>query len=607
MLSTTLPTTLGGYFRRRASAYLTGWLLIALFQFAMNRVDWRSKAAIDAMFGPTPSSALVPAAWIFGLAALAFAARTASRWFIFNAGREFEYEARSVLLSHLHTLGAAFYRKMSAGEIMSRATNDLARVRLLFGYGIMSIVSTTFALGSALQVMLRISGRLTVVSSVTLPLLIVVTRIFSKALFMRTRTNQEAIGKLSAVVQGYLAGVRVIRSFALEEKELTSFQESNRAYLEANLALARIWGLMGPMMGAVSAIGVLVFMWYGGALLLQGPAHGGISRGDFFAFWLSLTRITGPMIALGFSISVVQRGRAAWARVREILEVQPEIVGVNLAAPSRFVGSLTVTDLSIEYGGRKVLDSISLDVEAGHTLAIVGRSGSGKTILAMLLARLLPTPPRTIQIDGQDVCELPLASIRETIGYAQQDAFLFSMSVSHNIGFALEDCNSPISIAKIRRAAEGACVLTDVMDLPEQFDTIVGERGLQLSGGQRQRIALARALVREPVILILDDPLSAVDARTEQAILGAIERQGESRTVVLITHRIAAAARCDSVVVLEQGRIVERGNHTELIAAGGFYAAFAEEQKATVDLELISGEVRRDSVLEPNAPVERQE
>jgi ATP-binding cassette, subfamily B, multidrug efflux pump len=583
-----LPTTLGGHFRRHALAYVGGGVVLAVFQIAMNRIDWLSKAAVDDIFGATPAIAWRPAAGILALALVAFIARTSSRWFIFNAGRDVEYEVRAQLLDRLHQLGAAFYRRMSAGEIMSRATNDLAQIRMLFGFGVLNIVNVLFAFASALQVMVRISGRLTLASFVTLPLLVLITRRFSRGLFTRNRANQEAIGHLSDVLQGNLAGVRVVRSFALETKELHRFQKANREYLEASLGLARLRGSMGPMMGAVSATGVLVFMWYGGALLLQGPENGGLSKGDFFAFWLALGRITWPMIALGFSLSIVQRGRAGWARIQQIFDAKPEVVGGLLPPPEKYRGDLQVSGLSFEYGARKVLDGVHFKVGAGQSLAIVGRTGSGKTTLAMLLARLLPTPAGTVRIDGIDVCELPLASVRAAIGYAQQDAFLFSTTVSRNIGFALPECDSTEAMNRIRDAAREAQVLAETLGLPEQFDTVVGERGVQLSGGQKQRIALARALVWEPVILVLDDPLSAVDAKTEQAILGAIERQAAKRTVVLVTHRVAAAARCDSIIVLEGGRVVEEGTHEELLRNNALYAAFAEEQQVESELEEIA-------------------
>ena len=594
-----LPTTLGGTFRRHLPVYVAGAVVLATFQLAMNRIDWLSKAAVDFIFGPHPEDAWRPAATILFLAVVAFAARVASRWFIFNAGRDVEYEMRAILLDRLHRLGAAFYRKMSSGEIMSRSTGDLIQVRLLFGFGVLNIVNVVFGFASALQVMLKISTQLTLATFVMLPLLVGVTRSFSKGLFTRTRANQETLGKLSESLQSNLAGVRVVRSFALEARELLRFQVANRAYLEASLGLARIRGSMGPVMGATSAVGILVFFWFGGALLLRGPEAGGISQGDFFAFSLALARMTWPMIALGFALSIIQRGRAGFARLKEIFDAIPEVSDGPLLSSREIVGRLTVSDLSFRYGNRKVLDGVSFDVKEGRSLAVVGRTGSGKSTLAMLLSRLLPTPNGTVSIDGIDVCDLPLAVVRSAIGYAQQDAFLFSTTVSRNIGYTMDDPDSPEAMARIRDTAREAQVLEEALGLPEQFDTVVGERGVQLSGGQKQRIALARALAWEPKILVLDDPLSAVDAKTEALILKSIERQAEKRTVVLITHRIAAAARCDSVVVLDQGKVLERGTHDELIAAHGLYAAFAEEQKMARELDEIDLDTPPSSTRPP--------
>ena len=582
------PTTLGAQARRHAPAYVVGTLMLAAFQLAMNRIDWSAKAAIDAIFpkaGVAAGDAMTPTLTMLGLAIFSFFARVSSRWFLFNAGRDVEYEVRSALLVKLHGLGTAFYRKMSAGEIMSRSTNDLQQVRLFFGFGVLNMANVAFAFASALQVMLKISPKLSLACLSIFPLLILGGRTISKGLFTRMRQNQSTLGRMSEVLQANLAGIRVVRSFALEDHERERFEVSNRAYLEASLSLARLRGSMGPVIGSVGALGIVIFFWYGSGLLLRGGDDGGLTPGQFFAFWLAFGRMTWPMIALGFSLAIVQRGRASWVRIKEIFDAAPEVVDGTKRAPRHVNGSLSVSKLSFSHGTTKVLDDVSFELRAGESLAILGRTGSGKSTLAMLLARLLPTPTGAVRIDGNDVCDLPLSAVRGAIGYAQQDAFLFSTTVSRNIGFALDDPDSAACTQKIRDASAEAQVLEETLGLPEQFDTVVGERGVQLSGGQKQRIALARALVWEPKILVLDDPLSAVDAKTEAAILGAIERQAERRTVVLITHRVAAASRCDSILVLDRGKVIERGTHEELLRARGLYAAFAEEQQMASELE----------------------
>ena len=580
--------SLGGQFKRQLPAYLFGGLLLAFFQIALNRIDWLSKTAIDGVFGKEPDAVTRPAVLIFVLAVTAFFARVGSRWFIFNAGRDAEYELRALLLHRLHRLGTAFYRTMSAGEIMSRSTGDLQQVRLLLGFGILNIVNVVFAFGSALQVMLSQSVRLTLVSFVMLPFMFLATRNFSKQMFTRMRANQESLGRLSDVLQTNLAGVRIVRSFALEKRERERFDKANNDYLEASLSLARLRGIMMPMVGAAASVGVLAFFWYGAGLIGRPASEGGITAGSFYAFWLAYGRMTWPMIAIGFSIGIIQRGRAGYVRLAQILYAEPEIVDGPLPLPASVRGEIEVEHLTFAYGDRKVVDDVSFRVPAGKSIAIVGKTGSGKSTIAMLLARLLPTPKSAVFIDGQDVHELPLKAVRANIGYAQQDAFLFSSTVSRNVGFSLDDAESDESMVRIRDAAREAQVLEEAMGLPEQFDTVVGERGVQLSGGQKQRIALARALVREPKVLVLDDPLSAVDAKTEAAILDAIERQAAHRTVILITHRVAAASRCDDIVVLDEGKVIEHGTHEELIGNGKLYAAFAKEQSAKRELDEIA-------------------
>ncbi|NUQ72964.1 MAG: ABC transporter ATP-binding protein [Polyangiaceae bacterium] len=576
-----IPFGLGDQFRRNFSLYLSGGFLLAAQQLLMAKRDFLVKAAVDAADARIAEAAAEAAIWMLVVSVSAAVARVLSRVTVFTAGRNVEYELRAVLLSKLHKLGPSFFRRMPTGDIMSRATNDLTQVRLLLGFGIMNIISSLFALASALYVMIRMSGKLTLAALVTLPILVLTTRSFSTKLFTRTRENQEAIGKMSDRVLASLAGVRVVRSFALEDVEGAAFDKVNRDYLDKSLAFARLRGSMFPMMGAISAVGTLVVFWYGGFLVI----HGQMTKGDFVSFWMALARLMWPLLALGFVTSIVQRGRASYSRIKAIFDAEPDVVSGPLPAPKEVQGAIAVQSLTFRHGERKVVDDVSFELPAGKSLAIVGRTGSGKSTIATLLARLMPTPAGTVFLDGADICELPVETVRASIGYAQQDAFLFSTTVARNIGYALDDPDSPEGMERIRAAAKEAFVLDEILSLPDGFDTVVGERGVQLSGGQRQRVALARALIREPAVLILDDPLSAVDAKTEAAILGAIERQAEKRSVILITHRVAAARRCDAVVVLDEGRVIERGTHEELCAAGGLYAAFAEEQRIEADLD----------------------
>lgn len=582
--SHSVPVSLSAQFRRHSPRYVVGALLVAGYQYSQYRFDVDARSAVDATTSGRFDLASQMGPTLAGLAVGGFVIRVLSRVAIFNAGRQAEYELRGALLERLQQLGPSFYRTMSTGDIMSRVTNDLLQVRLLLGFGVLNVVNTLCALISAPAAMLHFSPRLTVASLAMLPLLVVVTRTFSKQLFPRTRENQEALGAMSGVAQTSLAGVRVVRSFALEQAEIDRFAKASETYLEKNLALAKIRVAMGPMMAAVTAVGTLVVFGYGGWLLQRGE----LTPGDFMMSFRALTRLTWPLIALGFVVGMVQRGRAAYTRLQEIYDAQPEITSGASAPLASRRAALEVRHLSFSHGKREVLRDVSFSVPAGGSLAIVGRTGSGKSTLAALLPRLLPTPRGAVFLDGTDVCDLPLDSVRGAIGYAQQSAFLFSTTAGRNAAFPLDDPDSHDSLMSVVGALKEASILREVLGLPDGLDTVVGERGVQLSGGQKQRVALARAFVSAPGILVLDDPLSAVDARTEAAILESLERQRASRGLVLITHRVAAAAACDRVVVLDDGAIVESGTHDELVAQGGLYAAFAEEQRIASELERLA-------------------
>ncbi len=575
-----VPTELGAQFRRHARRYIIGLVLLACYQYAQYRFDTQLRSAINAALAHHRDTATMLGIELVIVACLGLAVRVFSRMAIFNAGRIAEYDLRRALSERLLLLGPSFYRRMSTGEIMSRVTNDLGQVRLLLGFGVLNLINTVFALASALAVVIPISGKLTLAALAPLPLLMLATRSFSGQFYTRTRDNQDSLGRMSSRVQSSIAGVRVVRSFALEDSELEAFEKNNQDYLERSLKLAYLRGSFGLVLQAMVAAGVVVVFWYGGYLVIQKE----LDAGGFLAFYRALGRLTWPLISMGFMISLLQRGRASYSRLSEVFHAEPDVVDGKVQ-PETIDGRLEVKQLTFAYGERNVLDGIDFQLEPGKSLAIVGRTGSGKSTLALLLSRLLPTPRGTVFLDGHDVCDIPLSTLRGVIGYAQQNAFLFSTTAGRNVGFCLDDPDSPEAHDRIRAAAADARIAEELSSLPDGFDTVVGERGVQLSGGQKQRIALAAAFVSNPRILVLDDPLSAVDARTERGILDAIERQSAARSVVLITHRVAAARLCDRILVLENGRVTESGSHDQLASAGGLYALFAEEQRIASELE----------------------
>jgi ATP-binding cassette subfamily B protein len=581
-----IPTGLLAQLKRNTVNYAVGILLLAAYNYAQYWIDLLLADAMSGLLhGELSKSRTLGMAMAFA-GILAFVARVLSRLTIFNAGRYAEYELRTALLHHLHRLGPSFYRRMSTGDIMSRVTNDLQQVRGLLGFGVLNLFNTSFGLVSALAVMLRFSVKLTVASLAPLPLLLIVMRAYSKRMYLRQKENQDSLGHLGGVVQSSIAGVRVVRAFALEGAQLAAFDRSNHDYLDKGLILAKIRGSMWPVMQSITMLGVLVVFLYGGHLIVSGE----FQAAQFLSFYRALFRLTWPLAALGFLVSVLQRGRAGYARLRDIFDAKPAVVDGD-QRPEVVAGQLEIRNLSFAYTDLPVLRGLSLEVKPGERVAIVGRTGSGKSTLGALLSRLHTTPRGSIFLDGVDVCDLPLATLRSSVLYNQQTPFLFSTTVGRNVGYCLEHPETEESDRRIREATRDAQIIDEIQSLPEGFDTVVGERGVQLSGGQKQRVALARALLAAPKVLVLDDPLSAVDARTETALLDALDQQlARERSLLLITHRVSAAARCDRVIVLDRGQVVEAGTHEQLARAGGLYSRFVDEQRRESEMSKLNSD-----------------
>ena len=581
-----IPPGLLAQLKRNTVNYAVGILLLGAYNYAQYWIDLLLADAMSGMLhGELSKSRTLGMAMAFA-GILAFVARVLSRLTIFNAGRYAEYELRTALLHHLHRLGPSFYRRMSTGDIMSRVTNDLQQVRGLLGFGVLNLFNTSFGLVSALAVMLRFSVKLTVASLAPLPLLLIVMRAYSKRMYARQKENQDSLGHLGGVVQSSIAGVRVVRAFSLEGAQLAAFDRSNHDYLEKGLILAKIRGSMWPVMQSITMLGVLVVFLYGGHLIVSGE----FKAEQFLSFYRALFRLTWPLAALGFLVSVLQRGRAGYARLRDIFDAKPDVVDGD-QRPAVIAGHLEIKNLSFGYTDLPVLRGLSLEVKPGERVAIVGRTGSGKSTLGALLSRLHTTPRGSVFLDGVDVCDLPLATLRASVLYNQQTPFLFSTTVGRNVGYCLEHPETEESDRRIRDATRDAQILDEIQSLPEGFDTVVGERGVQLSGGQKQRVALARAFLAAPRVLVLDDPLSAVDARTETALLNALDQQlARERSLLLITHRVSAAARCDRVIVLDRGQVVETGTHEQLARAGGLYERFVDEQRRESEMSKLNSD-----------------
>lgn len=566
---------------RYRRGYALGFGALVLKDAASAAMPLLIKAAIDSLTaGFALRTVFIFAGLWLCLSAIKGIFQYRMRVTLIGISRDIEYDLRNDIFRRLTMLSPDFYSRMRTGDIMSRATNDLNAVRMMLGPGVMYWTETVLMFALAMVVMLWVDWRLTLIAVLPAPAVSAAVVYFGRIIHDRFERIQASFADISSRVQENLAGVRVVRAYVQEEAELRHFEALNRGYIGQNLSLAKISALFMPMLQGLIGMTFLVVLWAGGYSVLTGR----ITLGSFVMFNTYMGMLIWPMIAMGWVVNLMQRGTASLGRIGRILDEQPTIAAPAHPVPLGDVrGQIEFRGVVVEYPECRALDRLNLTIRAGETVAIVGHTGSGKSTIARLIPRLLDPTRGTVLIDGIDVREVSPDDLRRQIGLVPQETFLFSATLAGNIALGVEDATQE----SIEWAAGVAGLAADVAGFPDGYQTMVGERGLTLSGGQKQRTAIARAILRDPKILILDDALSSVDTLTEERILTHLSEVIRNRTTIVISHRVSTIRQADRIVVIEAGRIAEQGTHSELIALGGYYADLYQKQLLEEELEAI--------------------
>jgi ATP-binding cassette subfamily B multidrug efflux pump len=569
------------YLWRYRSAFLLGLSALALKDLAAVAAPLIIRAAVDRFTQGAPASQIWRfAAYLVAAAILRGIFQYWMRVVLIGISRDIEYDLRNDLFAHLVTLSADFYGRHRTGDIMARATNDLNAVRMMLGPGVMYWTETSLTFVLAIAVMSSADWRLTLLAILPAPLVSFAVIFFGRKIHDRFERIQALFSDISSRVQENLSGVRMIRAYVQELPELARFNRLNQDYIAQNLQLVRISGLFEPLLEMLIGITFLIVLWAGGYRVLSGK----LSLGGFVMFNTYMGMLVWPMIAMGWVVNLMQRGSASFERICQIMDERPTIAEPPSAPPLTAVrGEIEFRGVSVVYPAGRALSGVDFRIPAGATVAIVGATGCGKSTLVSLIPRLLDPSTGSVLLDGADLRTLSPQALRRHIGFVPQETFLFSSTIAENIAFGV-DYATP---EQIRRAAELAGLAADIESFPAGFQTMVGERGITLSGGQKQRTAIARAVLRDPRILILDDALSSVDTLTEELILSGLAGVMRGRTVILISHRVSTVRQADSIVVLEKGGIVEQGTHAQLAVAGGYYSELYRKQLLEEELEAI--------------------